>query len=103
MPDQTIADVEAQVADLTANAEQFEDIPPLRDEMLRRAAALTALLASHRRLTEVYAAARDVVMASTQDEAGRWVIDGDAEAMLGQLYTAIEEVRPTQGDAHADR
>lgn len=53
MPDrQTIADVEAQVADLTANAAQFDDIPPLRDELLRRAAALTALLASHRKMRE---------------------------------------------------
>ena len=57
MPDrQTKADVESQIADLTAYAEQFEDIPALRDEMLRRASVLTALLASHRKMREALAA-----------------------------------------------
>ena len=51
---------------------------------------LRALLSERKALRAVYMAARDVSLASTQDDTGRWIITGDAEVMLGDLYLATE-------------
>jgi hypothetical protein len=67
-----------------------------RNSLNRALAAEAALAKVQAESAEVVAlravakAARDVSLAMTQDEAGRWIINGDGEVMAGELYDALE-------------
>lgn len=56
-------------------------------------AELATEKAKREALCRIAETARDVSLATTQDDIGRWIIDGDGELLSGALYDALEEYR----------